>query len=196
MKHLSDEQLIKKAKRKDKSAFSVLIDRYSDKLLGYLYRYVGDYQKAEDLTVETFFNAYKRLKTYTEMGKFSSWLYMIATNCARKELQRRARMKEVSLEKPLGREAKEEINLGNLIADEKTRPDYNARQTELKELVYSAISKLDKKYKDVLLLCDVEDLSYGEAGKILKCNSITIGTRVRRARIMLYNTLRRYGYEF
>ena len=196
MKHLTDEQLIKKAKRKDKGAFSILIDRYSDKILGYLYRYVGDYQKAEDLTVETFFNAYKRMKTYTEMGKLSSWFYMIATNCARKELQKKARFKEVSLEEPLGRGAKEELNLGNLIADEKTRPDYNARQTELKELVYSAISKLDKKYKDALLLCDVEGLSYEGAAKILKCNPITIGTRIRRARIMLYNTLRRYGYEF
>lgn len=192
--HPPDQELIKKAKRKDKHAFTVLIDRYSDKILGYLYRYVGDYQKAEDLTVETFLNAYNRLHTYTEMGKFSSWLYRIATNCAKKELQKKIRRKEVSLEKPI--DEKGDISLGDMIADEKTRPDYTARETELKEFVYKAMAKLDSKYRDAILLCDVEGMSYEEASKVLKCNQITVGTRVRRARMMLHNLLRKYGYEF
>jgi len=190
----SDEQLIERAKQKDKQAFTQLIDKYKDKILGYLYRYVGDYQKAEDLTVETFLNAYNRLHTYTEMGKFSSWLYRIATNCAKKELRRVARRKEVSLEKPVDKEG--EVSFGDLIADEKSRPDYGVREKELKEFIYKVMAKLDKKYKDALLLCDVEGLSYEEAGKILKCNPITVGTRVRRARIMLYNMLRKLGYDF
>jgi len=191
--HPSDEELIKKAKRKDKSAFTVLVDRYSDKIFSYLYRYVGDYQKAEDLTIETFLNAYSRIRTYKEMGKLSSWFYMIATNCARKEMQKKKSRKEVSLDKPLSSEG--DISLGDLIADEKARPDYNARQTELKKFIYDIIAKLKKKYKDALLLCDVEGLSYKEAARALRCNPITIGTRVRRARVMLYKALLKYGYK-
>jgi len=193
-KPFSDEELVAKAKRKDKQAFTQLIDKYKDKILGYLYRYVGDYQKAEDLVVETFLNAYNRLHTYTEMGKFSSWLYRIATNCAKKELKRRARRKEVSLDKPVGQEG--EVSLKDLIASDKARPDYDVRERELKEFVYKVLEKLDKKYKDALLLCDVEGLSYEEAGEILKCNPITVGTRVRRARMMFYEMLRKLGYNF
>ena len=98
----SDEELIKRAKRKkDKHAFAMLVNRYSDKIFSYLYRYIGDYQKAEDLTMETFLNAYTRLRTYREMGKLSSWFFRIATNCAKKEIQKTKRLNEVSLEKPI-----------------------------------------------------------------------------------------------
>ena len=190
----TDKELIKRAKRRDKKAFSAIIDRYSDKIFGYLVRYVGDYQRAEDLTIETFLNAYRRLRTYTEMGKLSSWLYKIATNCAKKEMRKNIRRREVSIEKPVDGEGS--VNLQNFIADERSRPDYRARQAELKNLVYKAMTKLGEKYKKALLLCDVEGLAYGEAAKVLKSNPITIGTRVRRARIMLYNVLRKYGYQF
>ena len=192
--HPPDKELIKKAKRKDKSAFTLLVDRYSDRIFSYLYRYVGDYHKAEDLTIETFLNAYSRIRTYREMGKFSAWLYMIATNCAKKELQKQTRLKEVSLDRPFITE--ENIALKDLISDERLRPDYNARQAELQEFVYKVIAAMDKKYKDVLLLCDVEGLSYGDAARALRCNVITVGTRVRRARTLLYKALNRYGYKF
>jgi len=192
--HLSDEELIKKAKKKDKSAFTMLVDRYSDKIFSYLCRYVGDYQKAEDLTIETFLNAYTRIRTYREMGKLSSWFYMIATNCARKELTKKRKRKEVSLEKPIDIEG--EISLIDLLADEKTRPDYNARQAELKDFIFKIIARLDKKYKDVILLCDVEGLSYRQVAKILRCNPVTVGTRLRRARATLYKMLLKYGYKF
>jgi RNA polymerase sigma-70 factor (ECF subfamily) len=192
--YLSDEELIKRAKKKDKSAFTMLVDRYSDRIFSYLYRYVGDYQKAEDLTIETFLNAYSRIRTYREMGKLSSWFYMIATNCARKEMTRKRRRKEISLESPVDEEG--EINLSDLLSDEKTRPDYTARQTELKDFIYKIISKLDKKYKDVILLCDVEGLPYRQVAKVLRCNPITVGTRLRRARTLLYKMLLKYGYKF
>lgn len=192
--HPSDKELIKKAKRKDKGAFTELVDRYSDRIFSYLYRYVGDYQKAEDLTMETFLNAYTKIRTYREMGKLSSWLYTIATNCARKEIQRTKYRREVSLDKPLDEEGA--ISLNDLLTDEKTRPDFSARQTELKEFIYKIVSQLDKKYKDALLLCDVEGLSYMEVARILKCNPITVGTRVRRARALLYRALLKYGYKF
>jgi RNA polymerase sigma-70 factor (ECF subfamily) len=190
----SDEELIEKAKQKDKQAFTVLMDRYSDKIRSYLYRYVGDHQIAEDLTVETFLNAYNRMHTYTERGKFSSWIYMIATNCAKKELQRKKRRGEVSLNKPVDETG--EVSLEDLIVDERSRPDYAAREAELKEFVYKAISELDDKYKDILLLCDVEGLSNQDVARMLKTNPITVGTRLRRARKMLYNVLRKYGYDF
>jgi len=192
--HPSDAELVEKARRKDKQAFTELFDRYKDKILGYLYRYIGDYQLAEDLTVETFLSAYTNLDAYKEMGIFSSWLYRIATNCAKKELRKRRHSVEVSLEKHLGQE-EEGGNLEDLIADDRMRPDYDARQAELKETIYRIISSLEKKYGEVLLLCDVEGLSYEETATALGCNPITVGTRLRRARKMFYETLKKKGFN-
>lgn len=193
--HLTDEELIQKARLKDKQAFTELVDRYSDKILGYLYRYIGDYHLAEDLTIETFLNAYNSLEGYEEMGKFSSWLYRIATNCAKKELRKRkAHAPEISLETPAVEDGS--VTLGELIADESSRPDYNLRAKELKEGIYKVMAKLDKKYREVLLLCDVEGLSYEDAAKSLRSIPRTVGTRLKRARKMLYDLLKKHGFEF
>ena len=192
--HPSDEELIQKAKAKDKQAFTEIFDRYKNRILGYLYRYIGDYQKAEDLTIETFLNAYNSLDGYKEMGMLSSWLYRIATNCAKKSLRKMRQAKEVSLEEPL-LDGDGSIKLGDLIVDANKRPDSIQREKELKEFVYKAISKLDAKYKDVLILCDIEGLSYEEASRILNSNPVTIGTRLRRARKMLFDILKKYDHE-
>jgi len=192
--HPSDEELVQKAKAKDKQAFTEIFDRYKNRMLGYLYRYVGDYQKAEDLTIETFLNAYNSLDGYKEMGMFSSWLYRIATNCAKKSLRKTCQAKEVSLEEPL-LDGDGSIKLGDLIVDANKRPDSIQREKELKEFVYKAVSKLDDKYKDVLILCDIEGLSYEEASRILNSNPVTIGTRLRRARKMLFDILKKYDHE-
>lgn len=191
---LSDRELAEKAKLGDKYAFAELFYRYKDKILGYLYRYVNNYQTAEDLTIETFMNAYTNLAGYTEMGVFSSWLYRIATNCAKKELRRRSRHKEVSLEEPVI-EGVKETALGDTLADEKTRPDYAARENELQKFIYRVVSKLKKKYKDALILCDSEGLGYEEAARVLHCNRKTVGTRLRRARKLFYGMLRKYGFK-
>jgi len=191
--YLSDKELIEKAKKKDKQAFTVLFDRYKDKILAYLTGYIGNRELAKDVTIETFMKAYKNLHTYREIGSFSSWLYTIATNGAKKEFRRKMRHKEVSIDKPLGTD--EKITLGELIEDNRNRPDFAAKAADLKQFIYQMLSKLDEKYKKVIILCDLQGLSYEEAGKILKCNPITIGTRVRRARRRLYKIFTKYRSE-
>lgn len=191
---MSDQELIEKVKAGDKAAFTELFDRYKDRILDYLCRYVGNYQTAEDLTVETFWNAYNSMSRYEEMGTFSSWLYRIATNCAKMELRKKVRRKETSLETPVDG-SEDAPSLGETIADESARPDFEARQDELQELSYKIVARLEKKYKDVLLLCDVEGMSYEEAAKILKSTAMTVGARLSRGRKMLYDALKKYGYQ-
>ena len=188
----SDQELVKKAKRGNKQAFVTLFDRYKDKIAGYLYGYMGDYTTAQDLASETFLSIYEHLGTYKDEGKFLAWAYTIAKNFARNELRKRKRDMEVSLDKPVDSEGS--ISLADVIADNKTRPDYQARAAELKKAVYKSLAKLDKKYKDVLLLCDVDGLSYDEAAKMLKCNPLSVGKRLERARDKLYDLLRQAGH--
>lgn len=192
MPPFSDEELIKSAKKGDKEAFKELFDKYSGKILSYLYRYIGDFQKAEDVTIATFLDVYQRLPAYEEKGKFVSWVYKIAVNFAKKEFRKKKRMKEVSLDRPLGKNAK--MTVYDLKADTKLRPDQQMMSNELREEIEKIIVNLDKKYKNVLLLCDVQGLSYEEVAKILKCRKVTVGVRLSRARKLLCEALRRKGY--
>lgn len=189
-----EQELIAKAKGGDKQAFTELFTKYKNKILGYLYGYIGNYQTAEDLTVETFSDAYRSLPRYKEMGVFSAWLYKIAKDYAKKEFRRRDRHKEISLEAPVSNET-EDLRLGDMMADDTKRPDYEARKKELADFIYKTLATFNKKYKDVLLLCDIEGLGYEEAAKILKCNPMTIGTRLKRGRKMLYDILKKRGYQ-
>lgn len=188
-----DKELIQRAKAGDKDAYTELFNKYSDKVLGYLYRYVGDYQKAEDITIETFLDVYKRLPAYKEEGKFLSWVYKIATNFAKKEFRRSKKMKTVSLERPVAED--ERTSMGDFLGDEKFRPDHEVIGEEFTRLVEETISKLDEKYKNVLLLCDVQGMSYEEASRVLKCTKVNVGIRLKRARKMFYDVLRDLGYE-
>ena len=190
----SEQELIEKAKAGDKYAFSELFYAYKDRIFGYLYRYIGNYQTAEDLTIETFMLAYTNLAGYKEMGVFSSWLFRIATNCAKKELRRRSRHKEVSLEEP-AMDGAENMTLGDTLTDEKRKPDNEARENELQEFIYKVVDNLKKKYKDVLILCDSEGLKYEEAAKVLRCNYKTVGTRLKRARKLFYDILKKHGFK-
>jgi len=188
-----DQELIKKVKAGDKEAFTQIFDKYSDNVLGYLYRYVGDFQTAEDLTIETFLKVYNNIERYEEMGTFSSWLYKIATNCAKMELRKKGRRRETALDGYVD-EAKE-TTLADTIADETAKTDREAAEKDSKEYIYKFVEGLDKKYKDVFLLCDVEGMSQEEAAKALDSNIKTIGTRLLRARRIIYDILKKNGYE-
>jgi RNA polymerase sigma-70 factor (ECF subfamily) len=190
----SDEELVAKARNHDKQAFTELFDRYKNRILGYLYRYTRDYHLAEDLTVETFLSVYNNIAFYEERSRFLSWLYTIATNCAKKELRKRRYRVEVPLDEPVMSED-DKITFADYVSDEKLRPDYAARENEFKELIYKIVDAMDEKYRRVLQLCDIEGLDYKEAARALGTNPITVGTRLRRARRALCEALKRYDIQ-
>ena len=101
-KRIRDDKLVAKARAGDEDAFKQLFNQYKGRILAYLYNYLGNYQKAEEICQDTFLSAYRHLATYEPREKFSSWLYKIATNLAKNEFIRRKRQKEkVSLEAPI-----------------------------------------------------------------------------------------------
>ena len=109
------------------------------------------------------------------------------------EFRRRSTRKEVSLEVPLDSEAK--TTLRDVISDSSASPDEAVEKEDLKNFVYGLLSKLDPRYKEVLLLCDAEGLTYEEAAKILKTNVKTVGTRARKSRELFYKILKEHKSE-
>ena len=82
----SDEELIKKFQDGDNGAFSEIVNRYKDRLYNFIYRFVNDVDKAEDLLQDTFLKLYTHKDSYKEIAKFSTWLYTIAANISKSEL--------------------------------------------------------------------------------------------------------------
>lgn len=187
-----DEDLISRAKNGDKEAFRALFDKYSGRILSYLYRYMGDYQKAEDVMIETFLDAYVRLSNYTEMGKFLPWLYAIATNFAKKEFRKRKKDKSF-LEKSAGGNKPSIIEN---ISDRTHKPDDAVMTQEFRQLIEKKIVEMDKKYRSVIILCDIQGMPYEEAAVALKCSKSAMGVRLIRARQLLFKALKAAGYDF
>lgn len=178
----SDEDLILSA-REDMGAFDAFHRRYLSKILNYVNRLVNDYQKAEEITQETFLQVYRHLDTYRPEGKTSSWVFKIATNLSKNELrsQRRKSYIGISLNRKVSHEDKQ-TELLEMIPDKGYKPDTLAEMNELAQTLETAINKLPLKYREVILICEVYGYSYLEASEILNCTKANVGIRLCRAR--------------
>ena len=94
---LSDEVLIKKFQGGDISAYNQIVYRYKDRLLNFIYRFLNDLDRSEDLVQDTLLKLYTHKNSYREIAKFSTWLYTIAANLARTELRKLKRRKTFSV---------------------------------------------------------------------------------------------------
>ncbi|CAM5779085.1 RNA polymerase sigma factor SigW [Brevibacillus borstelensis] len=181
-----EKRLTQRAKRGDREAFAELIEIYKDKIFQLAYRMVGNRQDAEDIAQETFLRVYANLHTYDESYKFSTWIYRIATNlCIDRGRKKRP---DFSLD--------EEVEPGQgmdwysrLSSNEKNPADLLVTQ-ELQETVQDALSHLAPKYRSIMILRYIEDLSLQEISDIVKLPVTTIKTRIHRGREALRSKLR------
>jgi len=132
------------------------------------------------LTQETFVKVYMNLARYRPEGKVSSWIYTIAGNLAKNELRSRGYRKTVSLEVTVSDD--ERITIGDMLADESFKPDDITQNEELKQDIQKAIQMLPVKYREVLILCDVQSLSYDSVAEIIGSTIGTVASRLSRAR--------------
>jgi RNA polymerase sigma-70 factor (ECF subfamily) len=154
-----------------------------------VYRFVGDRETAEDIIQETFLRAFRRRKDYRAIANFSTWLFTIAGNLAKSELRRRKRWRFFSLNWD------EESETGIDIPDESKRPDTMAETSMTDDLIQEAIESLPANYRRVIILRDVEGMSYHEISKIVGRPVGTIKSRVNRARLRLQRRLKMEGRD-
>ena len=185
-----DAELVQKAKEGNKEAFDALYQKYKKPILNYIYRMVGNRATAEELTQETFVKAYINLQGYREQNTFSAWLYRIAGNLVKNELRSNVYRAAISLDAPLVID-EENLKLMDTIVDKSSEePDLIARSHELHEAIQKVLSLLSFEHKTVLVLCDVQGLSYGEAAEILNTTVGTVASRLSRAREQFNQKLR------
>jgi RNA polymerase sigma-70 factor (ECF subfamily) len=182
----TDEQLMLRAGKGDRAAFDEIARRYAKRMINLAYQITGDRDHAEDIAQETFLRAYKSAPRYTQMAKFSTWLYTIAINLCRNELRRR-KFKPYSLEEMAEREEEGKIRID--IADESSKPDMDLERKELTDHVRKAIAQVPSKFRVALVLRDMQDRSYEEIGVMLKLPVGTVKSRINRGRLRVKEIL-------
>ena len=176
-----DAELIKAFQAGKKAAFDELVLKHKDKVFSLCYWFVGDYQDANDLAQDVFFKAFKALKNFRFESAFSTWIYRIAVNTCKnrlKSFQYRLKKKFVHLNNT----AAAKNNPGVEIADESSSPEIELGRKEKSRLIQTAISSLPAEKKAVVVLRDIEGLSYEEISSVTGFNLGTVKSKLARAR--------------
>ncbi len=184
----SDESLLLKAKTGDKTAFEAFYNRHKRHILNYAYRMTGDLRSAEEITQDAFLKAYLNLKRYKSQGKALNWIFTIAGNLCRNYFRRKKHEPGLMLNKELS--GKEGLSMQDVIPAGVDTPSGSAISRETETLVQQCISRLPVKYREIVILCDIQGHSYEEAAAILRCGTGTVGSRLSRARAILAKNLK------
>ena len=164
----------------EERAFAELVERYQTRLLNFIYRTIGDREKAEDLVQEVFIRVYRHLHRFDRSKKFSTWIYTIASNLAKNELRNRSRNPLVLFQTI--RKNWQDDDRPLQFEDSSTRPDDLYRKRHLRELVESSVAQLPEHHREVFVLRELEGKSYEEIAEITDCNLGTVKSRLNRAR--------------
>ena len=183
----SDRELVRESRRGDREAFRELVERYQRKVFSVALGMVQNREDALELTQETFVKAYENLRKFKGESSFYTWLYRIVVNLAIDYRRRDRRQATVGLsERPAGGEELETL----LPAAELSDPYQQARAHELGARIAAAIDELTPDHKAVILLREVEGLSYEDISRIMQCSKGTVMSRLHYARKKLQSKLR------
>src|ERR671938_1511320 len=177
---LDDAELVTAFLAGEERAFQELVERYQTRLLNFIYRTIGDREKAEDLVQEVFIRVYRHIHRFDATKRFSTWIYTIASNLAKNELRNRSRNPLVLFQTIKKNWQDEDRPLQ--FEDASSRPDDLYRKRHLRELVESSVDQLPEHHRQVFVLRELEGKSYEEIAEITGCNLGTVKSRLNRAR--------------
>lgn len=168
-----EQDLIRDATAGDNDAFCQIVERFQARLYNSMLNIVGSHDEAEDVVQESFVQAYLKLDTFQGNSKFFTWLYRIAFNNALS--RQRRRRPELSIEQ--SREL-----TGHDPEDRTEAPDEPLLRDERVALVHSGLELLTDEHRHILILREMEELTYEEIAELLVINIGTVRSRLSRAR--------------
>jgi RNA polymerase sigma-70 factor, ECF subfamily len=180
LRGMDDSAVVTAFLKGEERAFTELVQRYQTRLLNFVYRTVGDRERAEDLVQEVFVRVYRHLHRFDRSKKFSTWVYTIASNLAKNELRNRSRNPLVLFQAV--QKNWEDDDRPLQFEDPTSRPDDLFRKRHLREVVEKSVAQLPEHHRDVFVLRELEGKSYEEIADITGCNLGTVKSRLNRAR--------------
>ena len=178
-KEISDGELVARATRGFEGSFEELVRRYQRPISAYVYRMVGDYEAALDLTQEIFIKVYASLSRYRSEFKFSTWIYKIAHNCAVDHLRRNTGRTQSLNGRSEGEPYELPIESSNLT------PEQESERKERKSEIESVVRSLPNPYRELIILRHSQDLTYEEIVEVTGLPLGTVKNRLFRAREMM-----------
>lgn len=177
-----EEEFIEKLRSGDAEAFGTLVTRYTSDIYALLLRITEDVKEAEDLTQETFLRALKSIKKFRGDADLKTWLFRIAINQSKNRLRwwkRRKREKMVSMDAPIN---DSQMPLSETFSSDSKNPEENVLQKEQMTTLLKALQALPDIFREAVVLCDIEGLSYEEIANVLEINIGTVKSRIARGR--------------
>jgi RNA polymerase sigma-70 factor (ECF subfamily) len=175
------------SKKGDQDAFAQLVQHHQRRVFNLVFRMLQQYEEANEVTQETFLAAWQGLPSFRGEARFSTWLYRIAYNCALKQLEHRKRDRAIQLE------VQAEHIVANVSREQRVDAELETRARQA--LVHEHLAKLPAKYRIVLVLRHLQDMTYEEMAEILTLPIGTIKTHLFRARNLLKERLEMFESE-
>lgn len=186
----ADSDFIERLRDGDPEAFDNLITRYSSDIYAVLFRITENAEDAADLTQETFLSALKAIRTFRGDSELKTWLFRIAVNHSRNRFRwwkRRKKDSTISLDAPIGDSSS---TIADLIAGKEVSAEENVLRHEREDAIRKALLELPEIYREAIVLCDIEGLSYEEISAALEINIGTVKSRIARGRDELRKRLK------
>ncbi|HEU4710505.1 MAG TPA: sigma-70 family RNA polymerase sigma factor [Pyrinomonadaceae bacterium] len=176
---ITDRDLVASAVGGVEGSFEELVRRYQRPISAYVYRMVGNYESALDLTQEIFIKVYNSLNRYRSEFKFSTWIYKIAHNAAVDHLRRTATREQSLVVGPEG----DQFDLP--IESSRLSPEQESEQRERRVEIETVVRALPANYRELIILRHSQDLSYEEIVEVTGLPLGTVKNRLFRAREMM-----------
>src|SRR5216683_501817 len=182
-----DLQLVTASKGGDQDAFAQLVQRYQRRVFNLVYRMLQQYEEANETTQETFLAAWQGLPAFRGDARFATWLYRIAYNCSLKQLEQRKR----------DRALQDAIQAEQLLmyTDDSESAESVLEAHDRQSIVHEQLSSLPAKYRIVLILRHLQEMTYEEIAETLTMPIGTIKTHLFRARNLLKDRLEAFDRE-
>ena len=177
--------LIELVKKGDKKAYNTLVLKYQDRLVYSVYKFLKDFELAQDIAQEAFIKAYKNIEKFRGDSQFYTWIYRIAINTAKNVVSTKARKSEIydndTTDQLLSESVATSENPENILQAEQLRSEIN-----------KALQNLPEDIRVTLSLREFDGLSYEEIAKVLECPIGTVRSRIHKGREMLDQTFSKY----
>ena len=180
---MTEQELVFRAKAGDDEAFAQLMRDNETRIYNLTLRMTGNPEDAMDLAQEAFLNAWRGLKFFKGDSAFSTWVYRLASNACIDFLRRKKRRQDISLSMPTDEEDDSQPD----IPDERFLPERELERRELRQAVAHGLSRLSDEHRQVLVMREINGLSYQEIADVLDLEAGTVKSRIARAR----NSLRK-----
>jgi RNA polymerase sigma-70 factor, ECF subfamily len=193
---IAESRFIERLKERDERAFNDLVQAYERRVFRVVLRMLGRRDEAEDLVQEVFVQVFKSVDTFRGESKLSTWVYRIAVNlCKNRAKYLYRRRHEAQDEYDAAVEFRSHSAARGVTAGEAALPDQVLQGHQLEHIVKNAMAELDPDFLEVLVLRDVEDLSYEEIMEITGLAEGTVKSRIHRGRTILKEKVARRAGE-